>query len=312
MTAGCLVPLSGASRMMDLIPYMDKDASDRQGTDDTEIVCGVFLIDAHAHIYHCFDENIFLDGALKNFRAAGASLECPTEPIGWLLLTESSGCHFFRQFRTKATLRSESRWTFLKTAEDCSLITCRSGVQGTRFVVVAGRQIVTSERLEVLALGTSSEFPDGLGLRATLDSVIESGAIAVLPWGFGKWWFRRGKLVGEVLRAFDPEHLYVGDNGGRPAFLPLSKLIDLAATRNIYNLPGSDPLPFGTQNRTAGGHGFVLRGEVDLRRPAEGLKSLLRRQQSQPQTYGGTETMGRFLRNQFRIQARRLYGRPRS
>lgn len=287
---------------------MDKGASKCERKAHMETLRGTFLIDAHTHIYGCFDQDIFLNGALENFRAAGAALGCLTDPTGWLLLTEKSDCNFFQQFLERATVSSTGQWGFLKTQEDHSLIAHKRGSRAQELVIVAGRQIETRESLEVLALGTCCNFPDKLSMGATLEKVIQSGAIAVLPWGLGKWWFRRRKLIGDILRSYEPRELYVGDNGGRPGFLLRSKLIDLAASRNVFNLPGSDPLPFATESSKAGSYGFLLRGQVNRRRPAEGLKALIRLQQSQPETYGKPETAARFVTNQVRIHTRRSRG----
>ena len=66
-------------------------------------------------------------------------------------------------------------------------------------LVIAGRQIVSAERIEVLALGTRTQIPDGQPLAATIDAVRADGALAVLPWGFGKWWGARGRMVDAYL-----------------------------------------------------------------------------------------------------------------
>ena len=88
------------------------------------------------------------------------------------------------------------------------------GPAGETLVLVAGRQIQTLEGLEALALGTDSEFPDGLELTAALAEVRASGALAVLPWGFGKWWFRRGQLARKAIDSAAANEFFLGDNRG--------------------------------------------------------------------------------------------------
>lgn len=264
---------------------------------------GPFLVDAHVHIHSCFDLNAFLDAALANFQGAAAKLGRRTAPAGWLLLTEQRDCHLFRHFHDNVDSNRSDRWAFSRTPEDCSVIARRCGNPAHELVIVAGRQVATRERLEVLALGTCDEFPDGLGLKAALATVLESGATAVLPWGFGKWWLARGRLIGDALATAEPGRVFVGDNGGRPGLIPRSVLFDVGAKRGIDDLPGSDPLPFQSEEGRAGSVGSVLEGNIDGRRPVAGLKDLIRNPVARPVRYGRPETVRRFVVNQLRMKA---------
>lgn len=233
------------------------------------------LVDAHVHVHPCFSAEALLDGAFRNFRRAASDLG-HSEAVGCLMLAEMAGVHWFRQFR-------EEREAIV--------------VRGTeRLVVVAGRQIVTRERLEVLALGRDVDIPDGLSLSEALHRVRESGALPVLPWGFGKWWGRRGALVEDAISS--EGELYLGDNSGRPWFAGMR--------RGRLVLPGSDPLPFPDQAGRAGSFGFVLEGPLDLRNPAEDLLRRIRALREQPRTYGRGETLPGFLWNQASLQLRRV------
>lgn len=272
--------------------------------EDGDAFRGPLLVDAHVHLYDCFERAVFFDGALENFRAAARALGLAVQPAGCLMFTEAAGYHYFRGFRAEAGSGGEGgAWSFVRTGEDCSLIAKRN--TGEEILVVAGRQIATEERLEVLALGSEEEVPDGRAIRPTLDAVLDSGAIAVLPWGFGKWWFGRGVLMAEVVRSLDPTQVFLGDNGGRPQVSPRPRLFRLAESRHIKILPGTDPLPFPSEAAKAGGYGFVLEGRVARDRPGASLKDLLRRQKTQPALYGRLEGLGRFCRNQILMRVRR-------
>ena len=54
---------------------------------------------------------------------------------------------------------------------------------GQQIYIVAGRQIVTAENLEILALGYNEDYPDGRPLNYALKDLEESGCLRVLPWG---------------------------------------------------------------------------------------------------------------------------------
>ncbi len=264
----------------------------------------ILLIDAHVHFYGCYSRDMFFDSALANFQDGTRSLGCAVDEVtGCLMFSETSRDHYFREFHEAAGNASDGNWRFQRTAEDCSLIACDR--EGRKLLLVAGRQIVTVEGLEVLALSCNREFPDGLDLAATVARSRESDAITVIPWGFGKWWFRRGVLLQAFLRSSGADDVYLGDNGGRPDAFPTPAPFKLAAQKGIWLLPGSDPLPFPFAAGKAGSFGFALTGEIDPDAPARGLKSLLAAQTGQPQSYGRPERVVPFVRNQIMMQLRK-------
>ena len=179
---------------------------------------------------------------------------------------------------------------------------------GERMVIVAGRQIVTRERLEVLALGKDLEIPDGLSMADTLEQVRESGALPVLPWGFGKWWGRRGSQVESVLQ--EDRELFLGDSAGRLEGGIAPRLFRQAREIGIRLLPGTDPLPFSSHAGRAGSYGFRLPGAADEHRPATDLLRRIR-QAGQPRTFGRRAGLVRFLKDQTAMQLRRGERRSR-
>lgn len=274
----------------------DVEGRNRKGT----VYRGPSLVDAHVHFYGCYDRTTFFDRALTNFRAAASVLGIAPDPAGCLLYSESAGHHYFRRFREDADRGAGGPWTFHRTRESYSLVATRGG--GEELLLVAGRQIATAERLEVLALGCDQDFPDGLAIGPTLDAVLDSDALAVLPWGFGKWWFRRGAMMDAVLGSLDPKRAFLGDNSGRPKGVPAPRHFRDAAARGVKILPGTDPLPFASEVGKAGRFGFVVDGELDRDRPGESLIELIRGQREQPREFGQLESVGRFLRNQTLMQ----------
>jgi hypothetical protein len=254
----------------------------------------VALVDSHVHFHTCYDLPAFLNGALRNFRKAGQT------GTGYLLLTEPAGAHWFRRWRDGL---KTGDWRFEPTLEEESLRAVNGA--GESLVLVAGRQIVARERLEVLALGKDLELPDELPLREVLERVRESGALPVLPWGFGKWWGRRGAVVAETLGQ-DGE-IFLGDNGGRLGLEPA--LFRQARKLGIRLLPGSDPLPFSRHEGLAGSYGFVLTHAVDLDQPASALLRRIR-ESGQPRAFGRRAGLPRFLRDQVGMQLRSAEAMP--
>jgi hypothetical protein len=264
------------------------------------------LVDAHVHFHSCLNQDVFLEAASDNFRVASQQLALPEEPAYCLVLTETSKDHYFRQLQAATKTSTESGWTVHTTAEDCSLNLCN---KGRKIIVIAGRQIITREKLEVLALGYAGEFPDGLVLSETVTGVLKGGSIAVIPWGFGKWWFRRGRILKQFLGSRDLQSVFLGDNSGRPRLGGWPRFFILAESKGMLILPGSDPLPFPSQVNKPGSYGFVLKGELDERRPFVGLKRLLQQKTSQPRTFGRPESLRNFFVSQSRIQIHKFMRR---
>ncbi len=263
------------------------------------------LLDAHVHFHAAFSRRLFFDGALSNLRSAAAELGLAADTVGCLMFTESRGAQAFEVFLQEANgaPRSDGErcWSFERTDEDNSLWAVRDP-NPRRLLLIAGRQLVTREGLEVLALGCRAELADGEPLRAAIDATLAAGAIPIVPWGFGKWWGRRGALLAELLQRPGERRFFVGDNGGRAALLPRPRLFETAAQNGIFVLPGSDPLPFAPQTTKAGRCGFHLQATLDQRRPAEQLLAMLRHCESQPRVFGRYESLPGFVGQQVAMQ----------
>jgi hypothetical protein len=255
------------------------------------------LVDAHVHFHACFERDVFLDSALANFQRGAEELGIDGPFLGCLLLAEMTGERALQRL-----LSGEAgAWRFEPTGEPASLMARRSP-DGARLLVIAGRQVRTREELEILALLSTEEFPDGLPFRDALARVRWSGAVPVLPWGFGKWWFYRGALIEGILRRPEPKWLFLGDNGGRPDLGAPPRLL---REGGVPVLPGSDPLPLPEHAGRAGSYGFLVHDGVEERRPAAALRRWLRELSTQPPTFGGCQSLGRFFQDQMALRFRR-------
>ncbi len=263
------------------------------------------LVDGHVHVHPCFASDDFLDAAFRNFQKAAMDLGRTAPFSACLLLTETRDAGWFR--RSREVSDTKGRWTFLSTGEESSLwaLNPAQSPTGERLLLIAGRQIATREGLEVLALGHDLDVPDGLPLDEVLDRVRESGALPVLPWGFGKWWGSRGARVDAALRERQGLELFLGDNAGRLGVAGPPRLFREARERGVPVLPGSDPLPFPRHAGRAGSYGFVLEGALDERRPAESLLARIRGLDGPPRVFGRCAGPLQFLRDQVAMQWRR-------
>lgn len=265
------------------------------------------LVDAHVHIHDCFALPRFLNSAYANFRDVAAREKTYNGFTGVLLLTETARANWFERLTILADNGSASEtallgaWHLRHTAESCSLLAERG--QNEHLFVIAGRQIVTAEKLEVLALGTDAHFPDGAPITAVIEAVQASGALVAIPWGFGKWWGRRGSILKELLDKQEDSDLFLGDNSGRPGFLQNPRHFKQAMEKGIQILPGSDPLPFPSEYWRPGSFGLMVRAAISEQTPASDLKRILKEDRAASiKPYGRPENLSRFLRNQLAMQ----------
>lgn len=269
-----------------------------------------YLVDGHVHLHPSFEVERFFTAAANNFATAGRALGFSSSPCGILMLTESSGSNRFVELQRSAADQQAAGFELRATPEDRSLLVAVPG--RSPMMVVAGRQVVTAEDLEVLALGCKEELRDGGPLEATLGLVREAGAIPVIPWGFGKWQSNRRRILLEVLRRQSTGLVFLGDNGGRATLLPQSALFQRAAEMGIRNLPGSDPLPFAREQTRPGSYGFVFDEPLDSQEPATDLLQKLAQSEDQSQTFGTGLSAYTFVLNQVGMQIRKRLGGKRS
>jgi hypothetical protein len=145
-----------------------------------------------------------------------------------------------------------------------------------------------------------------------IDLVRSDGALAVVPWGFGKWIGRAGIRIRELFNSQSPESLFAGDNGGRLQILGMPKPLKAARREGFRVLPGTDPFPFGADYRRVGGFGFLAAMEPDLIHPWQSLRSALVGTARAPEPYGRALPPIRFLFNQGWIQVHNRMGLGRA
>ena len=123
-------------------------------------------------------------------------------------------------------------------------------------------------------------------------------ALPVVPWGFGKWAGRRGRILAQFLAGPDSHQLFLGDNGGRPWFWPTPRLFARVVGAGRRVLPGSDPLPFATHQSRAGSYGLLIEMPIDQDRPFEQLVAHLTNSNISASSCGRLAGPLSFLRDQ--------------
>lgn len=253
------------------------------------------------HLHPEFGIGDFFSSAHANFEAAAREAGIPKWQ-GAILFTESGGVERFTELQVSGSeTHSRGSWTFEPTDEQGSLVA--RNATGAELLLIAGRQIRVEGRLEVLAVCTAKSFPDGGRLEEVARNVRAAGAVPILPWGFGKWWSKRGEIVESALRRAHPGDFLLGDSGQRPRSLPQPKLFHLARERGIPILNGTDPLDYPAQARRVGTYGsFLDLGGESGGRPSEMLRDTLLALSATPPSVGRRVSLGGFVSAQIRIR----------
>lgn len=247
-----------------------------------------FTIDTHVHIYPHYDVAIFLDTAAR--RMAGQ---------GVLMLTETAQDDAFARLHSGQLTVAD--WHTQTYPQDPTAVTLTRGDQ--RLMLIAGRQIVTAERLEILALGTVQTFADGQGAGDVLTTLRAAQIPAVLPWGVGKWVGKRGKILSDLIATHGTKPgVMLGDNGGRPVGWPTPGIFK---TADVPVLPGSDPLPIIGAEQDVGGYTGCLTLDFDDAKPGASITQALVTLRTQPEAMGRRKSLLQVFADQRQLRSNR-------
>ncbi len=263
------------------------------------------MFDSHVHLHGCFELSPFLDSADRNFKRFVPARHSSRKVLGVLCIAEIGDAPPLSVVESQLdSIARQGMWKLERAADGAAFVAQGSGV--TTIILIPGRQCLTTEGLEVLGLGTVSQMPSDLPLDECVGLIDSEGSIPVVPWGFGKWWFRRGKILRTALDRLDPRTTFLADNGGRPERSPTPTLLGTAADKGFRVLSGSDPLPFRSEIWRVGSSGFILDSEIDWESPTSNLVDSVRQLRQSPMAYGRGPTFLRFAANQIRMQLRRI------
>lgn len=268
----------------------------------------MIFVDGHVHLHSCHSLDNLLHSSLENFEAQRERMAGEEQTDCVLLLAECAGVNIFAALRDQLPAGSalhEGDWNLLATDEECSLLLTHTAWPKWRMFLFAGRQIVTQERLEVLALATAGACPDDLSVDDTIAVVQDHDGMVVLPWGVGKWLGKRGEIISRLVAAATPGQLFVGDNGGRPWIWPEPAQFRLAASRQLGLLSGSDPLPLKGEEVLVGNFGATLPGVLSATTPAKNFKAICRKTPMSIKPFGRKMGVVRFFTTQVALRLKK-------
>lgn len=227
------------------------------------------IADTHVHIYPGF----LSAGLFPAIIARMDALAGGEDHVNVLCLAERNDCHWFRDVRSAGTVVCDGYEIKPVPGDVSTLAAFQEG--RPRLYVVAGRQVVTLERLEVLVLGCDDDMADGAPAGEVVDFVLKLGAAPVLSWAPGKWLFRRSAVVFELLEKEAPGRLLVGDSAIRPEMWREPRAMKFARDRGFMVVAGTDPLPMDGEEKYIGTYCSLMSGEFDPQRPSASIKALM-------------------------------------
>jgi hypothetical protein len=130
--------------------------------------------------------------------------------------------------------------------------------------ILPGRQVITAENIEILALASNEAIDDGQPALDVIYQVNQLGGVPVLAWSPGKWFAKRGKLVKRLITELDDQSFLIGDTTLRPYGWQTPGLMKQAMANGFGVVAGSDPLPFAGEEKWLGQYYSVVETQTSM------------------------------------------------
>lgn len=227
-------------------------------------------LDAHAHVYPFYDVPRLLLAALAHMPRLA-----PTD-LRVLCLAERADCSFFQALAQDEIRLPADQWRVVAW-DPAGGVRIRHVPDHRDLWILAGRQFVSAERIEVCALFCDDLLEENRPARDLVRAIAERGGLPALNWAPGKWLSARGRLVRALVREFPPAQLALIDSSLRPIGWPAPALFAAARQQGRPVLAGSDPLPFPGEEDAAGSYHcrLVIPAPADPGRIVAPLKAAL-------------------------------------
>ncbi|MDD4349506.1 MAG: hypothetical protein PHF70_10390 [Opitutales bacterium] len=263
----------------------------------TQLNNRVVLCDTHAHLHAGCDIPLSWNAAYRNLSRFSAGKDFSAV----VFLADMEGQSFFEDLHASIGSQIGSTWSVSATEEAVSVKLTRD--DGASIYVVAGAQVVSLERVEVLMLGTRTRLRDGVSLSDVLQGSGDRKGWTVLPWGVGKWIGKRGALVASAFGASPGSAgVWACDNGNRPWFWPEPELIGRQRKLGVPVFRGTDPLRIPGDTLRIGSFGNRIVCDFDPERPFGSVDKAIRSGAFEMGATGSCQGLVRFVANQIRLR----------
>lgn len=229
------------------------------------------VFDGHVHVYPTGKLSTALKALFANLARCATPAGPPPVLMG--LLADSADCRAYRHRIGQPRLKQVDEF-ILQPADEAGAMLVRDEDRVLGYVL-AGRQVVTAEHLQVLGLTADLDVADGLSLAQTLAVIRGGGGVPVLTWAPGAWAGERGRLVRQAIEKAAPTDFLLGETSLRPRGWPEPALLKLGRSRGFRMIRGTDILPFAGDERRLGIDATAVRGPWDPVHPVTSLRHLL-------------------------------------
>jgi hypothetical protein len=266
----------------------------------------MIITDGHTHIYPCFDLDILVEAAFTNFTRVSTTGAHDVAAV--MFLADSGRTDSFRELAALASGQETAEppnarpWNVQPTNETTALKLDHHDHPDISLFIIAGYQVVTSEKLEVLGVGLQARPEEGEPLKKTVETILAAGGLAILPWGVGKWLGKRKGILDAYIREHSAANLFVGDNGNRPALWPEPALLKSPEKGSPQVVSGSDPLPLAGEESRVGRFGSIIHAVLDKEWPTKSIIASLSDQRARITPFGRPQSLIPFIRQQLKLR----------
>ncbi len=212
------------------------------------------LLDTHLHLYPTYDLSHAFNNLLDRSTGLGERVSRAA------CLAERHDCQYFERLRD-GDIKLDGFVLECPEENEISLIRDKDGLS---LAVLPGRQVITRENIEILALACPEMIDDGQPALDIIFQLNQLNRIPVLTWSPGKWFGKRGELVKRLINELDKQDFLIGDTTLRPYGWPTPRLMKRAQDIGFAIVAGSDPLPFSGEESWLGAYYTVVESETAL------------------------------------------------
>ncbi len=252
----------------------------------------ITILDTHLHLYPCFDLTLAFNNFLDNTSVPGEQVTRVA------CLAERFDCNYYDSIASGDILPEGFK---LKDTQENEISLVRKE-DNQSLTLLPGRQVISREKIEILALGCPEVIEDGQPTLDIIYQIIKRGHVPVLPWSPGKWFGARGELIKRLINELKAGDFLIGDTPLRPYGWPTPHLMKLARNKGFTVVAGSDPLPFSGEEKWLGAYRTVARTKENLA-PNELLHALKNQQYDVEWDNAGKRTHFFALLNRLRKNA---------
>ena len=228
-------------------------------------------IDMHVHFYGCYNYARWVKAISQNLaRGSGKGGE-----VYAVVLTEGLNCDYFSKISNGIVKAEEVSMTVIDEPAGKSLKLCHKGEPP--FFLFPGRQVCTKEKIEIIGWLISEQIPSGRPAEEVIQMILEKGGFPAINWAPGKWIFKRGRIIKQLIDKFEKKPIFICDTAIRPSsgMIDMPVLMRYAQQRGIPVAAGSDPFPIYGEERRAGCYKSRLKGKLDEKKPTSSLAAIL-------------------------------------